>query len=95
MKSPDIIVWIGVLVVLLLYVIRLTLQQPRGHRLVLGSYWFLFMVSPLAIYGVAFSFSMSALMVGVVLLVILGVIAERGLRLWSRLFKSLDDDFDA
>jgi hypothetical protein len=89
MESSGIIIWIGALVVLMLYVVRLALQQPRGCRLALGSYWLLFIVSPLAIFGVIVSFSASALIVGFVLLVVLCVIGERGLRLWSRLFKSV------
>ena len=89
MESPAIIVWVGALVGLLLYVVRLVLQKPRRERLAFGSYWLLFIVSPLAILGIVVSFSLSALMGGVVLLVFLCVIGERGLRLWSRLFKSV------
>lgn len=86
MKSPGIIVWIVALSVLVFYVVRLTLQQPKTHRLPLCSYWLLFIFTPLVVFGFVFSFSVSALTFGFVLLIVLAMVGERGLRVWSRLF---------
>ncbi len=88
MSTEGIIVWSVGLAALLFYVVRLTFEQPKGYRLPLCTYWLLFIFSPLLIFAFIVSFSLTALMIGFVLLIVLALIGERGIRVWSRLFKS-------
>ena len=87
MSTPGIIIWSVALAALLFYVVRLTLGEPKGARLPLCTYWLLFIFSPLVIFGFLVAFSPVALIFGFVLLIILALIGERGIRVWGRLFK--------
>ena len=87
MNAPGIIIWSVALAVLLFYVVRLTLGEPKGERLPLCTYWLLFILSPLVIFAFIVSFAPMALIFGFVLLIILAMIGERGIRVWGRLFK--------
>jgi hypothetical protein len=86
MKSPGVIIWIVAFSILLFWIVRLTFQQPKAHRLPLCTYWLLFILAPLVLLAFVLSFSISALILGFALLVVLAMIGERGLRVWSRFF---------
>jgi hypothetical protein len=88
MNALGIIIWSVALAALLFYVVRLTLGEPKGERLPLCTYWLLFVFSPLAIFAFIVAFSPMALIFGFVMLIILVLVGERGVRVWSRLFKS-------
>ena len=88
MSSEGIIVWSVALAALFLYVVRLTMRQPKGERLPLCTYWLLFVLTPVVIFAFVFSFSLDALAFGFVLLIALALIGERGVRFWGRLFWS-------
>jgi hypothetical protein len=87
MSALGIIIWSVALAALLFYVVRLTLGEPKGARLPLCTYWLLFVFSPLVIFAFIVAFSPMALIFGFVLLIILALIGERGIRFWGRLFK--------
>lgn len=86
MSTLGIIIWSIALGALLFHVVGLTLSEPKGERLPLCTYWLLFILSPLVIFAFIVSFAPMALILGFVLLVILAMIGERGIRVWGRLF---------
>ena len=88
MSVSGIIIWSAALAALLFYVLRLTFQQPKGLKLGLCSYWLLFILAPLVIFAFIVSFSPAALIFGFILLIVLALIGERGIRIWGKLFKS-------
>ena len=89
--NTGILIWTVALAGLLFYIVRLALEQPKGFRLPLLTYWLLFILSPLVIFAFMMTFSVPALMIGFVLLIVLAIIGEHGFRRWKRLFKTSDE----
>lgn len=85
-NQPGAIIWILGLSSVLFWIMHLTLQQPKRQRLILGSYWLLFILTPMVVFALATSFSYTALLFGVPLFFVLVVLGEHGLRLWEKMF---------
>ena len=85
MTTGGILWFIGV-ISLIAYVLQLTAREPKQTRVALGTYWLLFIVIPLVIFGAVLGFSTLAFALGLLVLLVLTLVGERGLRWWSRLF---------
>jgi predicted membrane metal-binding protein len=73
-------------ILLVAYIAQLTRSEPKQTKLPLCTYWLLFILTPLLVFGAMFGFSTTMFLIGLVVLLVLTVIGEHGFRLWIRLF---------
>ena len=79
-------IWIAGLTSLLLYFSNIAIGEPVGSRLLLWSYWFLFIFMPLVFFGAFMDFTLPSLVPGAIGVVVLAALGERGLRLWRKMW---------
>jgi hypothetical protein len=78
--------WIAGLTSLLLYFSYIAIGEPVGSRLLLWSYWFLFILIPLVLFGAFMDFTLSSLVPAAIAVVVMTAVGERGLRLWRKMW---------
>jgi hypothetical protein len=79
-------IWIAGLTTLLVYFSHSAIGEPVGSRLLLWSYWFLFILMPLILFGAFMDFTLASLVPGAICVVVLAAFGERGLRLWRKIW---------
>src|SRR4051812_20506572 len=80
------ILWIVGVILLVTYIAQLTKSEPKQTKVPLCTYWLLFILTPLLVFGAMFEFSPPVFLIGLFVLVVLTVIGEHGFRLWIGLF---------